>query len=97
MYELIKVALIQLSHDYMIQSEEEFQKCIDYTVSEKAIDTNLIRGMYSIGCDDNNDLARVELAYIRLEYYFGAVIRQRKTFCLKKYQETLLCAAKRPA
>ena len=90
MYELIKVALIQLSNDYMIQSEEEFQKCIDYIVSEKAIDTNLIRGMYSIGCDDNNDFARVELAYIRLEYYFGAVIRQRKTFCLKKYQETLL-------
>lgn len=90
MYELIKVALIQLSNDYMIQTEEEFLKCIDYIVSEKAIDTNLIRGMYSIGYDDNNDFARIELAYMRLEYYFGVVIRQRKTFCLKKYQETLL-------
>jgi hypothetical protein len=27
---------------------------------------------------------------MRLEYYFVVVIRQRKTFCLKKYQETLL-------
>ena len=55
MYQLIKIALIRLSHDYMIQSDEEFQRCIDYISSEKAIDTNLIRIMYSIGCDDDND------------------------------------------
>lgn len=92
MYQLIKVALIQLSHDYMIQSDEEFQKCIDAISSEKAIDTNLIRVMYSIGCDDDNDFLRVRVAYEKLEYYFNAVIRQRKTMQLKGNQGKVLNA-----
>ena len=92
MYQLIKIALIRLSHDYMIQSDEEFQRCIDYISSEKAIDTNLIRIMYSIGCDDDNDFLRVQVAYERLEYYFNAIVRQRKTVRLKNHQQMLLNA-----
>lgn len=90
MYELIKIALIQLSNDYMIQTEEEFQKCIDLIIKEKSIDTNLIRAMYSIGYNGNDDFVRVDLAYLRLKYYFSVVIRQRKTIHLKDYQNTLL-------
>lgn len=92
MYQLIKVALLRLSHDYMIQTEEEFQKCIDFISYEKAIDTNLLRIMYSIGKDMNDDFLRVQVAYERLAYYFGAVIRQRKTVLLKKNQQLVLAA-----
>lgn len=92
MYLLIKIALIRLSHDYMIQSDEEFQRCIDYISSEKAIDTNLIRIMYSIGCDDDNDFLREQVAYERLEYYFNAIARQRKTVLLKEHQQMVLDA-----
>lgn len=90
MYQLIKVALIQLSHDYMIQSDEEFQKCINAISSDKAIDTNLIKVMYSIGRDDDNDFLRVQIAYEKLKYYFGAIIRQRKTIHLKDNQSKIL-------
>lgn len=92
MYELIKVALLRLSHDYMIQSEDEFQRCIKVIHQEKAIDTTFIRAMYSIGCDDNNDFLRVQIAYEKLSYYFYAVIRQRKIVCLKNKQKMLLDA-----
>lgn len=90
MYQLIKVALLWLSRDYMIQNEDEFNKCINVITSEGAIDSKFIRAMYSIGKDDNNDLLRVQIAYEKLEYYFGAVIRQRKTVCLMKNQQLLL-------
>lgn len=48
--------------------------------------------MYSIGCDDDNDFLRVQIAYEKLAYYFYAVIRQRKTICLKNNQEKVLDA-----
>ena len=91
MYQLIKVALLQLSHDYMIQTDEEFQRCIDIISYEGAIDTNLLRVMYSIG-KDSNDFLRVQVAYERLAYYFGAVIRQRKTVLLRNSQQRVLNA-----
>lgn len=90
MYQLIQVALIRLSHDYMIQSDDEFQACINVITDEKAINTDLIRIMYSIGCDDDNDLLRVQVAYEYLEYYFGAIIRRRKTVKLMENQQMLL-------
>lgn len=92
MYLLIQVALIRLSHDYMIQSDEEFQHCMDYIRSEKAIDTNFIRLMYSIAHDTDDDLLRVQVAYERLEYYFSAVVRNRKTVLLKEKQQRVLNA-----
>ena len=92
MCQLIKVALLQLSHDYMIQTDEEFQRCIDIISYERAIDTNFLRVMYSIGKDTNDDFLRVQVAYERLAYYFGAVIRQRKTVLLKDNQQRVLNA-----
>ena len=92
MYELIKIALIQLSHDYMIQTEDEFQRCMDAICQDKIIDTNLIKVMYSIGADDNNDFLRVQVAYEKFEYYFYSIIRQRKVVCLKGNQEKVLNA-----
>lgn len=90
MYQLIRVALLWLSHDYMIQNEEEFNKCINAITNEGVIDSSFIRAMYSIGKDGDNDLLRVQIAYEKLEYFFGAVIRQRKTVCLLKNQKLLL-------
>lgn len=92
MYELIKIALIQLIHDYMIQTEDEFQRCMDAICQDKIIDTNLIKVMYSIGADDNNDFLRVQVAYEKFEYYFYSIIRQRKVVCLKGNQEKVLNA-----
>lgn len=90
MYELIKVALIQLSNDFLIQNENEFQKCIDLIAEEKAINSDLIKSMFCIGADGNDDFVRVELAYRMLEYYFSVVIRSRKKVCLMQAQEMLL-------
>lgn len=92
MYQLIQVALIRLSHDYMIQSDEEFQRCLDYIHSEKALDMRFIRLMYSIGCDTDNDLLRVQVAYERLDYYFYSVVRNRKTVLLGRNQQRVLDA-----
>ena len=92
MYELIKIALIQLSNDYLVQTDDEFQKCIDAISQDKAIDTTLIKVMYSIGADDDNDFLRVQVAYEKLQYYFYSIIRQRKKVCLKKHQEKVLNA-----
>lgn len=92
MYQLIQVALIRLSHDYMIQSDEEFQRCLDYIHSEKALDMQFLRLMYSIGCDTDDDLLRVQVAYERLDYYFFSIVRERKTIPLKKGQQNILDA-----
>ncbi len=90
MYQLIKVALLWLSHDYMIQNKDEFNKCVNAITHEGAIDTTFIRAMYSIGKEDDDDMLRVQIAYEKLEYYFGAVIRQRKTVRLMRNQQLLL-------
>ena len=76
----------------MIQSDEEFQRCMEYIQSEKVIDTNFIRIMYSIACDTDDDLLRVQIAYERLEYYFYAVVRQRRTVLLEENQKMVLDA-----
>lgn len=90
MYALIKVALIQLSNDYMIQTLEEFSRCMIAIKDAGALDENLIRIMYSIGQETNNDFLRVQVAYERLEYYFGAVVRQRKVVKLLANQKRVI-------
>ncbi len=90
MYQLIKVALLWLSCDYMIQDEQEFNRCIIAITKEGAISTKFIRAMYTIGKDNDDDFLRVQIAYEKLEYYFGAVIRQRKTVRLTNNQQLLL-------
>lgn len=92
MYQLIQVALIRLSHDYMIQSDEEFQRCLNYIHSEKALDMGFIRLMYSIGCDTDDDFLRVQVAYERLDYYFLSIARTRKTVLLEENQQRVLGA-----
>ena len=92
MYQLIQVALIRLSHDYMIQSDEEFQRCLNYIHSEKVLDMRFIRLMYSIGCDTDDDLLRVQVAYERLDYYFFSMARNRKTILLARKQQNILDA-----
>ena len=92
MYQLIQVALIRLSHDYMIQADEEFQRCLDYIHSEKVLDMGFIRLMYSIGCDTDDDLLRVQVAYERMDYYFYSIVRCRKTVLLERNQQRVLDA-----
>lgn len=92
MYMLIKVALTQLSNDYMIQTPEEFSRCMIAIKDAGALDENLIRIMYSIGQDTDNDFLRVQVAYERLEYYFRAVVRQRKVVKLLKNQNLVIKA-----
>lgn len=90
MQELIRVALVELSSEYMIQTEDEFRNCIKAITTEKAIDTSLLRLMYSIGANDNNDELRVEIAKEKLEYYFQAIIKNRKTFLLTQGEQRML-------
>lgn len=90
MYQLVNVALMLLSNDYLIQSEDEFNSVIRCIVNERAIDKTLLRAMYTIGKENNNDWIRVELAYRKLDYYFSAVVRQRKNMKLRSNQKFLL-------
>ena len=94
MQKIIKVAMIELSNDYLIQSQTEFDDCIRAIRADSAINTNLLRIMYSAGKGDNNDsdddLLRARIAYKSLEYYFDAVIRNRKTVHIKDKQSLLV-------
>ena len=92
MYHLINVAFVLLSNDYLIQTEDEFNTAIKCIIADKAIDTNLLRAMYSIGKENGNDWIRVELAYRKLEYYFYLVVRGRKKVkLLDNYKVVLGC------
>lgn len=77
MKRLLEVALMQLSHDYLIQDENEFSHCIELITKEKAISSKFMRALYSVGADDDNDELRVQIAYNKLEHYFSVVARQR--------------------
>ncbi|MCS2890686.1 hypothetical protein NXY11_21185 [Parabacteroides faecis] len=90
MYQLVNVAFTFLSNDYLIQNENEFNDVIRCIVNEQAIDNTLLRAMYTIGKENNNDWIRVELAYRKLEYHFSAVVRQRKNVKLRNNQKFLL-------
>ena len=46
MQKIIKVAMIELSNDYLIQSQTEFDDCIRAIRADGAINTNLLRIMY---------------------------------------------------
>lgn len=77
MQELIKVAIVELSNDFLIQNDQEFQQVIKIIKLDKVIDTNLLRAMYQAGADNNNDKMRVDLAKLALERSFEIVARQR--------------------
>ncbi len=89
MHELIKIALLELSNEYSIQSQVEFDEVIRQISIDRAIDTNLLRVMYSVGADNNDDEARVNIAKLALGYYFDTVARNRKAIKMPT-EETLL-------
>lgn len=78
MRELIKIALLELSNDYSIQSQVEFDEAIRIISIDRVIDMNLLRVMYSVGAETNDDEARVNIAKLALGYYFFTVARNRK-------------------
>jgi hypothetical protein len=90
MQKIVKIALIELSNDYLLQSQTEFDDCIRAIKADGAIDTNLLRCMYVAGKDNDDDLLRARIAYRALEYYFDVVIRNRKTLHIKDHQELLI-------
>lgn len=79
MRELIKIALLELSNEYSIQTQVEFGEVMRQISVDRAIDTNLFRVMYSVGAENNDDEARVNIAKFALGYYFYTVARNRKT------------------
>lgn len=90
MQELVKIALLQLSSEYLLQSQEEFDATIASIRNEKAIDTTLLRAMYTIGREGNNDTLRVDFAKECLGYYFGCTVRNRRKLQLKGNSDFLL-------
>ena len=86
--------MIELSNDYLLQNQTEFDDCIRAIQEDGAIDTDLLRCMYAAGKGDknneDNDLLRAKIAYRALEYYFDVVIRNRKTLHIKDNQELVI-------
>lgn len=90
MQELIKVALVELSNEHSIRSDEEFNEVIRQIQEDGAIDTNLLRAMYTAGAEDNDDVVRVDMAKIALDYYFGVVDRRRPTIKILENEKLIL-------
>ena len=92
MQKIIKIAMIELSNDYLLQTQTEFDDCIRAIQADGAIDTNLLRCMYVAGKgkDGEDDLLRARIAYRALEYYFDVVARNRKTLHIKDHQELII-------
>lgn len=94
MQKIIKIAMIELSNDYLIQNQTEFDDCIRAIKDDGAISTDLLRCMYAAGKgeknNEDNDLLRARIAYRALEYYFDVVIRNRRTIHINGKQELLL-------
>ena len=80
MMELVKVAVIRLSNDYMIQSNKELSRVWDIIRERKLLSTDLLKLMYTIGSDDNDDIILVNVAYGRLNYAFNILARQRQIY-----------------
>lgn len=76
----------------MIQTTEEFNRCMITIKDNGALDEKFIRIMYSIGQKTNDDFLRVQVAYERLAYYFRAIIRQRRVVKLYKNQHLVIKA-----
>lgn len=83
---IIQVALLQLSHDYMIQSEDEFEHCIRAIANERVIEPSFFRKLQK--CKD--DFERVAVAMDAFEYYFSVIIRDRKKVVLFGNQQYIL-------
>ena len=91
MQKIVKAAIVELSNDYLLQTEEEFDFCMNMIKVEGAINIDLFKCMYSAGQmdDGEDDFLRANIAYRTLEYYFGATVRNRKTLRLCNNQSTI--------
>lgn len=74
---LVKIAMLQLAEDYILQDEDEFSRCTSIIKNKKLLSPQFLRAMYTIGSDNNDDETRVRLAYTQLEYAYNVVARQR--------------------
>lgn len=83
---IIQVALLQLSHDYMIQTEEEFEHCMRAIASENVINQDFFYALHQ--CP--NDFARVRFVMETLDYYFSVVVRERPKVRLSETQPMIL-------
>lgn len=90
MQELIKIALLELSNEYAMQSQNEFDTVIRNIGIDGAIDTNLLKAMYQAGVDTNDDILRVALAKIKLAYQFEVVARQRPQIKIMGKEQLIL-------
>ncbi|MDE6557203.1 MAG: hypothetical protein K2K55_09625 [Duncaniella sp.] len=90
MQELIKIALLELSNDYGIQSQSEFDAVIRNIGIDQVIDTNLLRAMYVAGQQNDDDVVRVNLAKLALNYQFDVVARQRRRFHMMENEKFIL-------
>lgn len=91
MQKIVKAAIIELSNDYLIQTEDEFDSCMRKIYFEKAINTDLLKCMQAAGKgeDGDDDFLRARIAYSALEYYFYATIRERKKLLLENNGDIL--------
>lgn len=90
MQELIKVALLELSNEYAIQSQSEFDAVIRNIRLDKVIDTNLLRAMYSAGYENNDDAIRVDIAKLALSYQFDIIARQRRQLRMMENEQLII-------
>ena len=84
---LVKIAMLQLAEDYMLQDEDEFSRCTNIIKDKKLLSPQFLRAMYTIGAENSDDEIRVKLAYTQLEYAYNVVARQRNEK-LRKYNFT---------
>ena len=77
MMELVKVAITQLANDYLIHTNTEFERAMEIIKDRKLLNEDLLRVMFTIGAEDDNDFERVKVAYGRLDVAFNIVARQR--------------------
>ena len=90
MQELIKIAFLELANEFCMQSQTEFESAVRNIQIDKVIDTNLLRAMYTVGHNNNDDIARVEFAKLAFQYQFGIVARQRPTVHLLENEKFIL-------
>ena len=83
---ILQIALLNLSYEYMLQSEEELDHCIRAIISEDVIGPSLFYSLQQ--CP--NDFARVSYAMNAFEYYFSVIIRERRSVKLMATQSMLL-------
>lgn len=90
MQELIKIAIVELANEYAVQSQTEIEAVIRNIQIDQVIDTNLLRAMFTAGYEDNNDIVRVDIAKLALDYQFDVIVRQRRQFKMMENEQLIV-------